>query len=176
MASAERAPEDTAIVAQQIGREPRGPWRVSTRCPHGYPNTIAVAPLLDDGTPFPTLYWLTCPFLLGEVARAESDGEVAEWAARLADDDEMTQRMRLAENQYKAMRLVEGEGLDPCSDVGIAGQADPCATKCLHAHVASFLAGVDDPVGFELVLSWGTDCGDRRCDRYVPRDTEAADE
>lgn len=159
---------DAAVVAVQIGRCPRGPWRVATRCTHGHPSTVAVSPRLNDGTPFPTLYWLTCPYLVAHVAQAESDGHVALWAARLAEDTDMADRMYRADQQYRELRAVEAEGDDPCTSVGIAGQVDPCATKCLHAHVSAHLAGVDDPVGAELLALWGTDCHDDRCEDIVP--------
>ncbi len=67
----------------------------------------------------------------------------------------MADRMRRADQQYRALRAAEGEGDDPCTGVGIAGQADACATKCLHAHVSAYLAGVDDPVGAELLACGG---------------------
>jgi hypothetical protein len=171
----EQATHDAAVVAAQIGRAPRGPWRVATRCRYGHPSAVAVAPQLEDGTPFPTLYWLTCPYLTANVAQAESEGAVAGWASRIADDPGMAGRMRDADREYRRLRAAEGEGSDPCSDVGIAGQVDPCATKCLHAHVSAYLAGIDDPIGTELVATWGTDCGDDRCAAFAGGQGEAAD-
>jgi hypothetical protein len=106
------------------------------------------------------------------VAQAESDGYVAVWASRLAEDEEMAARMRRADEEYRALRAAEGEGDDPCLGVGIAGQADPCATKCLHAHVSAYLAGIDDPLGRELIALWGADCHDDRCASIVTGETE----
>jgi hypothetical protein len=71
------SPADPAVVSRQLGREPRGPFDVVVRCEHGYPAVIENAPLLEDGTPFPTRFWLTCPSLVAGVARAES---VVGWA------------------------------------------------------------------------------------------------
>jgi len=166
------AARDAMVVAAQIGRTPRGPWRVATRCLYDHPSSIAVAPRLDDGTPFPTLYWLTCPYLAGHIAQAESDGHVAQWATRLAEDPDLAQQMRSADERYRSLRAEEGGGIDACAGVGIAGQADSCATKCLHVHVSARLAGIDDPIGRELLELWGTDCHDRRCDQLAPDTTQ----
>jgi hypothetical protein len=161
MSSADLSP-DTARVVAQIGRVPRAPWRVEVRCSYGAPSVIATAPVLEDGSPFPTLYWLTCPFLLDVAARAESEGHVSAWADRLAEDHVLADRMRAADREYRSRRAAE-PGRDPSSGVGIAGQRDPLATKCLHAHIAAALAGIDDPIGTALTDQAGRECADFRC-------------
>ena len=155
---------DAAVVAAQIGRRPRGRWWVEVRCGFGYPQVVGTPPRLGDGTPFPTLYWLSCPWLTEQVNEAESGGAVARWAERLAAEPALAERLLDADAAYRRRRaslLLVGD--DPCGDVGIAGQRDPAATKCLHAHVAAALAGIDDPVGAELVESLGHECPDGRC-------------
>ena len=52
---------DLAVVAAQLGRPPAGTRAVAHRCPCGLPDVVETAPRLPDGTPFPTLYYLTCP-------------------------------------------------------------------------------------------------------------------
>lgn len=173
------SPEDAALVALQLGRPPRGRWRVAERCASGAPGVIATAPALEDGEPFPTLWWLTCPRLSKAVAALESDGAAAEWAARLAADGALAARMRASDLAYRAVRSAEAvrEGLDddPCGDVGIAGQRDPLGVKCLHAHAAAYLAGLDDPVG-EAVISTagGAECPEGACAVYAGTGDEAA--
>ncbi|MFU8890168.1 MAG: DUF501 domain-containing protein [Anaerosomatales bacterium] len=160
----EPSPTERAVVTAQLHREPRGDWWVEVRCSFGYPQVITTAPLVAAETPFPTLHWLTCPWLAERTASAESAGEVARWAARLADNPELSGRMLAADARYRRRRAaVSPDGTDPCSDVGIAGQRDPLATKCLHAHVATALAGIDDPVGAEIVGMLGRECPDGRC-------------
>lgn len=66
------SPADPAVVSRQLGREPQSPFDVVVRCEHGYPAVIENAPVLEDGSPFPTRFWLTCPSLVADVARAES--------------------------------------------------------------------------------------------------------
>ena len=157
-------PTDRAIVTAQLRREPRGGWLVEVRCAFGFPQVITTAPLVDDETRFPTLHWLTCPWLVEGVSAAESAGEVAQWAGRLAADPALSERMLRADARYRESRAaVSPTGADPCPEVGIAGQRDPLATKCLHAHAAAALAGIDDPVGSELLAALGTVCPDDRC-------------
>ncbi len=155
--------DDASLVAHQLGRAPRGRWRVAWRCEYGHPGVIVTAPLLEDGTPFPTLCYLTCPHLVERVAALESVGEVERWRRRLATDPVLAARLRAADVAYRAARTAEAGGEDPTPDVGIAGQRDPLAVKCLHAHVASALAGIDDPIGVAVLRDVGYSCDDGRC-------------
>ncbi|MFA5843958.1 MAG: DUF501 domain-containing protein [Coriobacteriia bacterium] len=153
---------DETVVAAQLGRRPRGSWRVASRCPHGNPSVIATAPRLKEGEPFPTTFWLTCPDMVAAVGALESAGGVAEWASRLAHDPSLARRALEADEEYRRIRDAEG-GVPGPKDVGTAGQRDPLRTKCLHAHVAAALAGISDPVG-EAVLSGLADgCADAAC-------------
>lgn len=159
---------DAADVERQIGRPPRGRWRVALRCAFDHPRVIEVAPLLEDGSRFPTTLWLTCPWLGGHVADAESLGLSADWAARLAAQPDLAQAARWADDAYRRLRASLVDGEDPCATTGIAGQADALAVKCLHARVASALCGLADPVGLGLLTSFAeaglaADCPDDRC-------------
>jgi len=155
------ADEDTG--ASQLRRPPRGSWRVATRCSYGYPTVIATPSMLASGEPFPTLFWLTCPHLVDAVGRLESSGEVEAWATRLAEDPALATSMRAADGLYRAARADESGGADACPTVGIAGQRDPLATKCLHAHVATALAGIADPGGESILCSIERECRNERC-------------
>jgi len=157
--------DDAGALARQLGREPRGTWRVAVRCSFGWPVVIATAPLLEDGAPFPTLYYLTCPHLADAISALESAGAVEAWADRLAADPEAAARLRAADESYRAARAAEGGGVDPMPRVGIAGQRDPLGTKCLHAHAAARLAGIDDPVGEGALAGLEPECADERCAR-----------
>lgn len=160
--------DDRTAVASQLGRPPRGSWRVAARCPGGSPIVIAVAPLLEDGSPFPTTFWLTCPRLVAAVHALESAGDSARFAQRAAREADLAAALLEADAAYRAARRAEGCGQDPCAAVGIAGQADPLAVKCLHARLAAHLAGVPDPIGAVVAdLLSGTladACADERCD------------
>lgn len=141
-----------------------------SRCSYGYPRAIAVAPVLADGEFFPTTFWLTCPHLGEAVAERESAGECAAWARRFAIDSRLAALALSADAACRAARRAENGGVDPCAGVGVAGQAEPLAVKCLHARLAAALAGVCDPAG-EAVLGQiagdpGLECADARCARF----------
>ena len=108
----------------------------------GAPVVIRNAPLLDDGTPMPTRYWLVAPVLRRAVDRLESSGGVR--AAEAAVDPDA---LSAAHSAYAAARDAEiPPGWDrPRPSGGVGGTR--VGVKCLHAHYAWFLAGGDDPVG-----------------------------
>ncbi len=139
--------DDRAAVAAQLEREPRSPIDVAARCHLGLPVVIVVPPHLDDGTPFPTTYWLTCPLASRRVGRVESAGGVKAAERRLEADPGLAGRHEAAMARYAAQRdaLID-ESLDrPPPSGGVAGAA--AGVKCLHAHYADFVAGNDNVVG-----------------------------
>jgi len=137
---------DRAAVAAQLEREPRSVVDVRARCHLGIPVAIAVPPLLDDGTPFPTRYWLTCPLASRRIGRIESQGGVREAEAKIATDTRLAARHDAATARYAAERdalVPEDATYRPSGGVG--GTAH--GVKCLHAHYADYAAGNDNPVG-----------------------------
>jgi len=78
-------PSTEAVVAAQLGRLPRGLQAVAHTCPCGQPDVVQTAPRLPDGTPFPTLYYLTCPRAAAAISRLEAAGLMKTMTARLAD-------------------------------------------------------------------------------------------
>ena len=142
---------DRAAVAEQLGRPPRALHAVAHRCPCGHPTVVQTAPRLPDGTPFPTLWYLTCRRLNSLVSRLESAGLMREMTERLATDPELAAAYRRAHESY----LAERDAIEPLgTDVSAGGM--PGRVKCLHVHVAHALArgpGVN-PIGDEtLALS-----------------------
>ncbi|MEJ2857184.1 MULTISPECIES: DUF501 domain-containing protein [unclassified Saccharothrix] len=127
--------EDKAIVAEQLGRTPRGMRAVAARCPGGHPAVVQTSPRLPDGTPFPTLYYLTCPRLNSLVSRLESAGVMKEMTDRLATDEQLAQHYHRAHESY----LAERDAIEPLGTTVTAGGM-PGRVKCLHVHVAHALA------------------------------------
>lgn len=129
--------EDDAAVARQLGRVPRGAVGVAHRCACGEPDVVATAPRLPDGTPFPTLYYLTCPRAAAAIGTLESSGLMREMEERLRDDPELAQAYRMAHESYLRERasLGEVEEID-----GISAGGMPTRVKCLHVLVAHALA------------------------------------
>ena len=155
----ELSTEDRNAVAAQLGRAPRGARAVAHRCPCGLPDVVETAPRLADGTPFPTLYYLTCPRATGAVSALESAGLMREMNARLAADPELSARYRAAHERYLARREEIGQVPEIA---GVSAGGMPTRVKCLHVHVAHALAagpGVN-PFGDETldrIGPWWTD-------------------
>jgi len=145
-------PADLAAVHAQLKREPRGVREVAHRCPCGNPTVISTAPRLPDGTPFPTLYYLTCPRVSAAASTQESDGVMREMTERLAEDSELAAAYRAAHERYLAERdAIESLG----TDVSAGGMPD--RVKCLHVLIAHALAkgpGVN-PLGDEALATVG---------------------
>ena len=133
---------DVAALTVLLGREPRGNFDIVVRDAAGAPVVIQNSPLLGDGTPMPTRFWLVDPDLVTRVARIESAGGVR--AAEAAVDPA---ELQAAHDRYARERdaaIPAGhEGPRPHDGVGGTRRG----VKCLHAHYAFFLAGGDDPIG-----------------------------
>jgi uncharacterized protein len=134
--------DDAALVAQMLGREPQGAWDVVVRRPSGAPVVIRNEPLLYDGTPMPTRFWLVDPGLRTRVSHLEAAGGVRE-ADQTVDPDELD----AAHEAYALERdaALAPDHVGPAPHGGIGGTRT--GVKCLHAHLAYYLAGGDDPVG-----------------------------
>ena len=133
---------DTAAVTALLGRPPAGEFEVVVRRSDGRPMVIRNAPLLADGTPMPTRYWLVDDDLRRAVSTLEASGGVR--AAEAAVDPEA---VAAAHARYAAERdaaLPAGHD-GPRPSGGVAGTRK--GVKCLHAHFAWHLAGGDDPIG-----------------------------
>jgi len=142
------AQADLEAVAAQLGRPPRGVLDVAHRCPCGQPSVVRTAPRLPDGTPFPTLYYLTCARLNSRIGGLEADGRMREMTDRLAADPELAAAYRRAHEAY----LAERDAIEPLGTRVSAGGM-PDRVKCLHVHVAHALAagpGVN-PIGDETL-------------------------
>lgn len=133
---------DRAAVEDLLGRPASGRFSIVVRHEDGSPLVIRNYPLMADGTPMPTLYWLVGEPERSRVGTLESEGGVA--AAEATVD---TEELAAAHERYAAERdallQVDHDGPRPYGGVGGTRRG----VKCLHAHYAWFLAGGDDPVG-----------------------------
>ncbi len=139
--------EDAEAVAVQLGRPPRAMRGAAHRCPCGWPDVVETAPRLDDGTPFPTLYYLTCPRACSAVGRLEAGGLMADMNRRLGSDPEL----RAAHGQAHRDYLIRRDVVEPLPGApGVGGMPD--RVKCLHALVAHELAVPgSNPLGREAL-------------------------
>ncbi|MDP9396388.1 MAG: DUF501 domain-containing protein [Actinomycetota bacterium] len=143
-------PADLDAVGQQLGRPPRGVRGVAHRCPCGLPDVVETAPRLEDGTPFPTFYYLTCPRATGAVSTLESTGTMREMQHRLGADPELAAAYAAAHVDYLRRREAV-QGVEELAGVSAGGMPD--RVKCLHVLVAHALAvgpGVN-PLGDEAL-------------------------
>lgn len=126
---------DLDAVARQLGREPRGVLEIAYRCPNGEPAVVKTAPRLPDGTPFPTLYYLTHPALTAAASRLESSGLMREMTSRLEHNPELAAAYRQAHASY----LAERDDIEPLG-TRFSGGGMPERVKCLHVVIAHSLA------------------------------------
>lgn len=152
-------PRELAVVRAQLGRAPRGSRAVAYRCPCGLPAVVETTPRLADGSPFPTLFYLTCPRAVAACSRLESSGLMREMNDRLAGDPDLAARYRAAHEDFLARRAA----IELVQEIeGVAAGGMPGRVKCLHALLAHALAagpGVN-PFGDEtsdLIGSWWDD-------------------
>lgn len=144
--------DDRTVIEVQIGRPLRARSEVVARCHLDMPVVVRVPPHLDDGTPFPTLYWLTCPLAVTRIGRLEGTGGVKRMEAKASADPDFAARLEAAHDAYDAEREGLIENTDaPRPSGGVGGAAT--GVKCLHAHYAHTAAGGGNPVG-ELVAAW----------------------
>lgn len=150
-------PGDLATVAAQLHRPPRATRQVAHRCGCGLPDVVETSPRLADGTPFPTLFYLTCPRARSAIGRLEASGLMREMTARLETDPELAGRYEAAHEDYLTRRnVIESLG----TEVTAGGM--PRRVKCLHVLVAHSLAagpGVN-PLGDEALAmldDWSID-------------------
>jgi hypothetical protein len=150
-------PSDRVVVRELLGREPRGRYRVAARNRSGAPSVLLNDPLLDDGTPMPTRYWLIDPDETRRIGRLESDGGV-DAAEAAVDPDALAD----AHARYAAERdaLIPADHVGPRPYGGVAGTR--LGVKCLHAHWAWHLAGGDDPVAAWIAARLAADPANRR--------------
>jgi hypothetical protein len=133
---------DEQVIAEQLGRPPRGLRGVAHRCPCGRPDVVETAPRLDDGTPFPTLFYLTCPRAAAALSRLESGGLMRDMQQRLACDPGLRAAQQAAHRDYLDRRAAAAAaaGVEPLPPGTQSAGGLPDRVKCLHALVAHELA------------------------------------
>lgn len=142
-------PVDLASIERQLGREPRGAMSVAHRCVCGEPDVVITNPRLPDGSPFPTLFYLTCPRACAAVGRLEANGVMRDMEGRLATDPDLRAGYAAAHESYLVQR-TSAEDVPEISGISAGGMPD--RVKCLHVLLAHALAcgeGVN-PLGDEV--------------------------
>ena len=130
-------PKDIESVSKQLGRPARDIVAIAARCVCGNPVVVQTKPRLEDGTPFPTVYYLTLPAATSAVSTLEATGLMMELQKKLGEDDDLAQSYKIAHQSYLEDRAKLG---DVEEIAGISAGGMPTRVKCLHSLVAHSLA------------------------------------
>jgi hypothetical protein len=145
---------DREIVARQLGRAPRAFRGVAVRCPFGRPAVTEQSPFDEDGRPFPTQFYVTCPHLVAAVSRLEAAGGVERWSRAAREDAGLARSLADAQDEQRRLR--------PELPAGIGGSTREGSLKCLHAHAAFALARpgyeLGDRILAEVPALWPDTC------------------
>ena len=141
---------EVAVVEAMIGRPLRGRSAAAVRCRWGLPAVLRVAPRLEDGTPFPTLFWLACPLANRHIGTLEASGVMVDLNRRIAEEPALSQEYADAAARYIAARDALGGGPLPRAAAAAGGM--PGRVKCLHSLYGHHLATRDNPIG-----AWAAD-------------------
>ncbi|RKQ34114.1 DUF501 domain-containing protein [Kocuria tytonis] len=162
------SPQDLTVVGHQLGRPARDVVEIAARCTCGNPLVVATAPRLGNGTPFPTVFYLTHPVITAAVSRLEAEGAMYAMTDRVATEPELARRYRAAHEDYLAQRRRIGEaaGTGEVPEIeGISAGGMPARVKCLHVLVGHSLArgpGVN-PLGDETLEAIAETWSPQRC-------------
>jgi uncharacterized protein len=158
--------DDARVVSWQLGRPARPFRRVAARCAHGFPAVTEQAPFGEDGEPFPTTFYLTCPWLVAGVARIEAAGGVERFSRAAETEPALAASLAQADADQRRLR--------PELPLGIAGTRRRENLKCLHAHAAFALARPGYELGERVLDEVGEHwCPDARCERALAEDSSA---
>lgn len=146
------------ILREQLGRPARGVVGIAARCVCGNPTVVATSPRLDDGSPFPTFYYLTHPAATAAMSTLEAEHVMRELAVEIDAEPEVREAYERAHESYLRDRAHYGE---PEEIEGISAGGMPTRVKCLHALAGHALAagpGVN-PIGDHALelSSWSPD-------------------
>jgi len=158
---------------------------ICRRCKYGYPQVIVNRPVIteaEDISVFPTMFWLTCPYLRRAAARLESEGWIARFEERLQNDESFAEQVEKDHNRYADMRLnlipkeVQARLRDDYPEYfkvvaysGVGGSRSREGVKCLHMHLADYLARGENAIGAEVVklLDGPLDCESGSCEKEL---------
>lgn len=143
-----------------LGREPRAPFIVKSKCPDGSPQVLLADPVFKENgiyKPFPTFLWLVCPNLKYKVAQLEESGLISELSELLQQDADLKSEFDEGQNFICKIRVEMAEKIlnnqvpdhiyKVLGKTTIAGSSNYTGVKCLHAHLAQELVYGNNPLG-----------------------------
>lgn len=155
--------KDYQVAVSLLGREPRTPFIIKTRCPNGNPQTLLADPVfLEENLwkPFPSFIWLVCPRMKALTADLEQQGFVKYYSQKLRDDEAFRDEFLKGQREIADYRLKFAQSkfagslpehiFEILKNTSVAGSRDYHGVKCLHAHLAHYLAFGNNPIGKEV--------------------------
>ncbi|RCW41165.1 MULTISPECIES: DUF501 domain-containing protein [unclassified Halanaerobium] len=166
--------QERELIEWQLGRGIVNLDYVGEYCPWDYPAVLVVKPFVENNnTVSPTIFWLSCPYLVYKVDRLENEGLIEELTFKLKHNLEFEDKMlsahrkyaemrrdKLSDNDLKAAEKISEDLMNTLKKSGIGGIKDKSGIKCLHTHLADYLMGNDNPAA-ELVwtkITWPKNC------------------
>ena len=147
--------KDKQIVELQIGRKLRSESKIKSKCHFNLPTVIEVPPNLDDGTPFPTTFWLTCPMYNKKIGSLESNGMIKDLDEQIENNSALKDKWEERQKSYANYREKMHVKKNPIKPHGGVGGATN-SIKCLHAHTADELATNQNVIGKIVIESLGS--------------------
>ena len=142
-------------VEIQLNRKVRSNINVVAKCHFDLPVVVDVPKNLDDGTPFPTMYWLTCPMYVKKVSTLESNGMVKNLDKQLVENKKLNKLWRKRQKSYENERNKKYKNLtNTISPIGGVGGTTK-SIKCLHSHLADELVSGENVIGKVVLESVG---------------------
>ena len=151
--------KDEIAIENQLGRVPRGVLKITNYTEDGEPLVILTDPILPDGKPFPTIFYLTHSRYVKAISRLEDKGLIKVFEQKVISNKDLGEQFLGAQKSYINERIrLAGDRLDKLNEnerdileqTGIGGVRDLSTIKCLHAHYAHYLARKNNPIGKEI--------------------------
>ncbi|MDO5563166.1 MAG: DUF501 domain-containing protein [Synergistaceae bacterium] len=127
-------------------------YAVAKRCGAGYLQVLVCSPFSADIVPFPTLFWLTCPYLARKCGELESRQKISELESVFEQRESEVKRWH---EEYSTLRAelvtpeTEGTVKKKSESMwnsfvssgagGMNWRDAPSAVKCLHLQTAGYL-------------------------------------
>lgn len=169
--------KDLEVVKKQLKRNVNNVLSVAYRCSYGFPAVVFSYPI-RNGKPFPTIHYLTCPHLYKEISQLEEKGFIKLYEERIESDETFRKLYKLAHEEVIKKRISalreddkNSEWIEVFASVGTGGISNFEKVKCLHLHVADYLAGVNNPIGESVIKDFvgenNQECANSFCSRFL---------
>lgn len=166
---------DSSVIAKQLGRFPDNYYYILKRCIFGYPQVIKCAPDIKN-KPFPTLYWLTCPYINKQIDKLENKGMIRDISNIISNDNNLKKKYIEITEKYIKERIDFFYELFPDKKInsilentgigGIRNWKHELNIKCIHLHFAYYMVNSDEVVGNIIRYYVDLTCKNNFCNNF----------